>query len=146
MEAFYDERTDSLQRQLTTLDRQLNLLSRWRGWVFLGTLAMAFAAWSQLGPAIIFYPLAAVGLIAFLAIAARYEAAEEELKIVRTRLWINRRQQARAARNWDAVSGAIHDSPEDVTAVAADLDLMGRRSRYHDLYTRQFIEDAGRSG
>jgi ABC-type multidrug transport system fused ATPase/permease subunit len=128
--AKYLDRIARFDASLTELCRHDRLYSLARGFVFLISLALAFAGWFGWAPPFPMFVMAGVFFVGFVAVVGFHEAMRDRLARIRARRVLDYRQLARYERDWSKLPIETPDVAPEQMAAVADLDLLGASSVY----------------
>ncbi len=127
----YESQRSELLRQVALLRNREAWLSRARGGVFLASLLCAFLGWAGAPAAAVWYLLAALLFLGFVAVVGRHDELASRRAVLQLRAELQRQQWARYERDWTEVPVPTVEVARSYRAVAEDLDLFGKGSLYH---------------
>ncbi len=124
----YQDRVDKYQRELDAIHLKSDRLSRLRGLTFLVALVAGIVGWATSQYSWIWFLVAGVFFVCFVALAGFHEFIKELALQIRMRQQMSQTQINRMDRQWKRIPVVEVDVPQEHQAIAADLDLFGKAS------------------
>jgi len=134
--AFYETKVERQAAILKQASRRWDLFCFVRGGVFLASVVPLFLGmFGGESHSTLWFVLAGLFFLAFLATAAWHEAMAKRIRISKLLLKMDRESVARCQRDWANIKPPPVSPPKDRKAICVDLDLIGEGSLYKLLGT-----------